>query len=262
MKRELCQEIVGLLRYHETLGIHGYPFSQDVRRFLEESRHPAMVQGVIDRAADAPACEKRRVSSESRERNIAAAAATLAKLQQEIISCQQCDIGEKGWVPVVPEKPGKVKLMVIGDWPRQVSATKDVFFGYEEDVMLAKMLKAIQLEYKDVCITNVMRCKPYQDIQPRSEHISTCAVFLKKQIEILAPVVLCAMGNVAARVLYNSGVPLSRMRGRFHHYTCGSRTFPLMVTYHPSYLLKNPEMKRATWTDLQLVQKKLRELQQ
>ncbi len=150
--------------------------------------------------------------------------------------------------------------MVIGDWPRFTSQTDSVLFGKKEDVMLKNMFKAIQLDDNEVCVANVIRCMPHQDIQSKDEFISNCVMFLKEQIEFLKPVVLCAMGDTAAKVLSNTRAPVSRMRGHFHPYTCGNHTIPLMVTYHPSYLLKNPEMKHATWADLQLVQKKLREL--
>ncbi len=261
MKKELCQEVVKVLWYHKALGIDGYPTSQDVNRFLERRLHVTMPPKIVYSGEDTPRRESKKESSGIVEKDSALDTASLADLYQEIEKCQRCAIGEKGLVSKIPGKPGEIKLMVIGDWPRCISQTDAVFFGEEEDKMLEKMFKAIELADEEVCVANVMRCMLCLDIQPQAEHISTCAVFLKKQIEIVKPAMLCAMGNVPARVLYNTGVALSRMRGRFYPYACGNYTIPLMVTYHPSYLLKNPEMKRATWADLQLVQKKLGELQ-
>ncbi len=260
MKKELCQEVIAVLRYHKALGIQGYPASEDVNRFVARDLHLALPANILSRVADTPPRKSKKKSSGNAEKNFAVDTVSLAELYQEIETCRQCNIGEQGSVSLVAGKPGEIKLMVIGDWPHHSSVTGSVFFGEEEDVMLKKMFKAIQLENNEVCIANVVRCMPRRDIEPRAEHISICAVFLKKQIELLKPAILCAMGNVAARILYNTGVALSRLRGRFYPYKCGNHTIPLMVTYHPSYLLKNPEMKRATWADLQLVQKKLREL--
>jgi DNA polymerase len=124
--------------------------------------------------------------------------------------------------------------------------------------MLARMLAAINLPVAEVFITNVIKCAVPATCQPQAGHVQSCVSYLRRQIAALAPELICTMGMVAARVIVEKSQPLSRLRGRFHDYevTPGVR-IPVLTTYHPSYLLQNPEMKAATWTDLQLLAKQL-----
>ena len=122
------------------------------------------------------------------------------------------------------------------------------------------MFKAIHLGEEDVFVTNVVKCAVGEERQPRAEHIGVCACHLRRQIQQLKPEMICAMGAVPTKILCDVKAPLSRLRGRLHRYVVDDTlSIPLMVTYHPSYLLANPEMKKATWVDLQLLEKKLKE---
>jgi DNA polymerase len=114
------------------------------------------------------------------------------------------------------------------------------------------------LQPAQVFVTNLIKCAVSESIRPDEEQIDTCLGYLKQQIGLLAPRVILAMGSAASQTLLDTTRPLIDLRGRFHQYRVGEGPqIPLMSTFHPSYLLKNPEMKQPTWSDLQAVQKKL-----
>jgi DNA polymerase len=151
--------------------------------------------------------------------------------------------------------------MVVGDWLSIAGdgpATKDQLFGVQQDQMLFRMLAAMQLPVDEVFITNVIKCGLPERTQPQAAHVQACVGYLKKQIQVLRPEYICTMGMVAARAVLERSLPLSRLRGKFHDYLLGpDEKIPVLTTYHPSYLLQNPEMKQATWTDLQFLAKKM-----
>jgi DNA polymerase len=120
------------------------------------------------------------------------------------------------------------------------------------------MLLAINLSADDVFITNVIKCAVPGTCQPQATHVQSCVSFLRRQIVALHPEIICTMGTVAARAVLERSQPLSRLRGQFHEYEVEKgETIPVIATYHPSYLLQNPEMKQATWADLQLLAKRM-----
>lgn len=151
--------------------------------------------------------------------------------------------------------------MLIGHWlpvPEHFTGGIDeTVFGLQEDQMLARMLAAIHLTAEEVFVTNIIKCGVGPGIQPQAEHIDACSSYLQRQIKATAPELICTMGMVATRALLRLSQPLSRLRGRFHIYQgSDGREIPLLPTFHPNYLLQNPEMKKATWLDLQALEKR------
>ena len=122
--------------------------------------------------------------------------------------------------------------------------------------MLARMLTAIGLTGDEVFVTNVIKCGLAKDCQPAAEHIRICLSFLQRQIVLIQPQIVLAMGMVATKALLDRPESLSQLRGKILDFTASDgRAIPLLATFHPSYLLQNPEMKKATWTDLQILAK-------
>ena len=126
--------------------------------------------------------------------------------------------------------------------------------------MLYRMIAAMNLQPSQVFVTNLIKCSVPETIRPDESQIGTCLGYLKQQITLLAPRVILTMGGPATQNLLGVSRPLIGLRGKFHQFRVGSGPqIPLMPTFHPSYLLNNPEMKQPTWNDLQAVQKKLSE---
>jgi DNA polymerase len=134
--------------------------------------------------------------------------------------------------------------------------------GYDEDLqgqpfvgaagqLLTKIIQAIGLSRESVYICNIIKCRPPGNRNPQPDEIDACSPFLKRQLKSIAPDFICALGSFAAQTLLQTTTPISRLRGRF--YDCMG--VKLLPTYHPAYLLRNPEQKRAVWEDMKLLMK-------
>jgi len=109
------------------------------------------------------------------------------------------------------------------------------------------------LQRQDVYICNILKCRPPENRNPRPEEIAACEPFLIRQLQAIRPKVICALGTFSAHTLLKTEVPISALRGRFESY----QGIPLMPTYHPAYLLRNPGAKRQVWEDVQQIMKAL-----
>ncbi len=184
-----------------------------------------------------------------------------ADIAAEVATCHACDLYKQRIYPVAGRGPEKIRLLIVGDWlsaDGREGLPPGHLFGVLQDQMLSRMLAAIKLSATDVFITNVIKCAVPDSCQPQATHVQSCVSFLRRQIAALLPELICTMGTVAARAVLEKSQPLSRLRGQFHEYEVEkNKTIPVIATYHPTYLLQNPEMKQATWADLQLLAKRM-----
>ncbi|CAG0941235.1 partial Type-4 uracil-DNA glycosylase, partial [Candidatus Brocadiaceae bacterium] len=143
-------------------------------------------------------------------------------------------------------------LMFVGEAPGRDEDLQGEPFVGRAGQLLTKIIEAIGLKRSDVYIANVLKCRPPGNRNPLPEEIALCMPYLLKQIEIIRPKVLCALGTFAAQTLLNIKSPVGTLRGKFHDY----KSIPMMVTFHPAYLLRNPNDKAKVWEDM----KKVRDL--
>jgi DNA polymerase len=146
------------------------------------------------------------------------------------------------------EGPTHARLVVVGEGP---GATEDEtgrpFVGRAGE-LLTEILAAIDLPREQVYICNVVKCRPPSNRKPNPSEIEACAPYLHRQLEFLRPAVILAMGGTAAETLLNTRQPLGAMRNKVHDF----RGIPLVVTYHPAALLRNPHWKKPTWDDVRI----------
>lgn len=254
-REQLIRDLSTILGYHTHLGIRTYPDSQELHTFLQ--RVPNNIR--IDTGPLAAIRPGRRQKKTEMVENVDL---RLADIEEEISLCHACPLHLERIFPVVGEDSTKVRLLVVGDWLVVPPGDERVVtrkFGEEEDRMLSRMFAAIALPRHSTYVTNVIKCAlPENQQRPTAENIEICLSHLKRQIKALKPEVICAMGVVAAKVLLNKTQPLSALRGCFHDCLVHENwKVPLLATYHPEYLLKNPEMKKAAWGDLQMLAKKM-----
>ena len=258
-QKTFLKGLKSLLNYHEAIGVADYPLNRDIGAFLQFMPHSAKEAAVV------PAHEVRHAGpaqmSRSKVPSARPPAVTLAEIGEEVIACRACELHKQRIYSVVGRGPDKARLMIVGDW---LSAGEDgrlppgQLFGIEQDRMLARMLAAINLPVEEVFISNVIKCAVPATVQPQAVHVQSCVSYLRRQIAVMAPEAILAMGMVAARVILEKSQPLSRLRGRFHDFEAAPGVrIPVLATYHPTYLLQNPEMKAATWADLQLLARQL-----
>ena len=123
----------------------------------------------------------------------------------------------------------------------------------QDSLLTDIIVKGMKLERKDVYICNILKCRPPGNRNPLPDEISKCEPFLKKQLQIISPKIICALGTFAAQTLLKTDIPISALRGRFHSY----EGIKLMPTYHPAYLLRNPSAKKPVWEDVQMIMKEI-----
>jgi DNA polymerase len=178
-----------------------------------------------------------------------ATATTLEELRKELGNCRRCKLHRTRRTLVFGEGNERAKLMLIGEGP-----------GYDEDVqgrpfvgkagqLLTKILQAIHLRREEVYITNIIKCRPPQNRNPEPDEIQSCHPFLLKQIEAIQPKIICALGTFAAQTLLKTDAKITTLRGRLYDLE-GIKVIP---TYHPAYLLRNPDRKREVWEDMKQI---------
>lgn len=254
----VLQDLRQLLRFQHALGIREYPLNEDVQRFLKCADAPSRkgVPTSTRTVAVSPAPLVRVAEGLSGD-------AILAALQQEARQCTLCSLAENRLGTVVPGRGlSHSRLMVVGDWSSQAQVCDPaILLGADEDIMLWKMMEAIALRPEDVYVTNILKCCPGAGQIPDPECRESCFSYLVREIGAVRPRLICAMGDLAVRMLVGSTEPLFRLRGRFALYRYQSaNAIPVMPTFHPRYLLANPEMKKATWKDLLAIRQRLEKL--
>lgn len=254
---QLLREIRGVLACHQVNSIDTYPANAELLSFFDSCRR----QSVAPPSLKVPATSKPdavvpEITLVEKQCDYSA----IADIATEVARCTGCQLARQRITAVAGNGGGKnIRLLVIGHWLASAEkGTGQAVFGLEEDYMLARMLSAIHLSMEEVFVTNVVKCGVGLNTIPQPEHIDACSSYLRRQIVALAPQLICTMGMVATKNLLRLSQPLSSLRGKFYTYKgVDGVEIPLLPTYHPGYLLQNPEMKNATWQDLQAIQKRL-----
>lgn len=182
-------------------------------------------------------------------------AAALAEVAREAEGCDRCRLWQGRNRVVFGTGDSNADLMFVGEGPGAEEDRQGLPFVGAAGDLLTKIIEAIGLRRQDVYIANVVKCRPPGNRDPLPDEASACRSYLDRQIDLVRPRVIVALGRVAAQALLGNDLPLGRMRGRW--FTV--RGVPAMVTYHPAALLRNRAWKRPTWEDMQAVQKRLAE---
>lgn len=179
------------------------------------------------------------------------------ELNNQIIGCEQCSLCN-GRTNIVIERGNRAaKWMFIGEGPGEQEDLQGKPFVGASGQLLDKMIVAMKLNpIEDVYITNVVKCRPPFNRNPEKEEITACSNYLFSQIELVKPDIIITLGRFAAQTLLKSEVAVGKLRNKIHNY----QGIPLVVTYHPSYLLRTPSAKKEAWNDLQLALKTFAEL--
>jgi len=176
-------------------------------------------------------------------------------LEQRIAGCELCELYKTRAHTVFGVGDHSADLMVIGEAPGAEEDRQGEPFVGRAGQLLNAMLLAIGLKREQVFIANVLKCRPPGNRDPRPEEALRCEPYMKRQVALIRPKVILALGRVAAQNLLKSQEAVGRMRGKPYHYD----DIPLVVTYHPAYLLRSPDQKGRAWQDLQRAVGLLRE---
>ena len=174
--------------------------------------------------------------------------AAWAQLQQEVSQCKKCALCQSRTQTVFGTGARHARLVLIGEAPGANEDRQGEPFVGRAGQLLNRMLQSIGFAREEVYIGNVLKCRPPYNRDPEAEEVAACSSYLDRQLALLQPDLIVALGRVAARYLLGLTVPLWQMRGR--RYTYSELELPLLITYHPAYLLRNPRDKGKAYQDL------------
>ena len=171
-------------------------------------------------------------------------------LQAGVEACTLCELHNSRTQTVFGVGNRNADWLLIGEAPGRDEDQQGEPFVGRAGQLLNAMLQAIGLQREQVYIANILKCRPPNNRDPRPEEVVCCEPYLMRQIELIQPRLILALGRIAAQNLLNTETPIGKLRGRVHQFR--STGIPLIATYHPAYLLRSPLEKRKSWQDLQL----------
>ena len=245
----LRQALADRVRYYHDLGIYDF------------YRRPIQVSGEGSASvarAPSPAIsesEGRQTLMQVRtEPSMTDPASGLRLIREDIGDCTRCRLHKQGRKQIVfgVGNP-RAELMFIGEAPGADEDEQGEPFVGRAGQLLNNMIKAMGLRREDIYIANIIKCRPPGNRTPERDECETCSPFLMRQIEVIGPKAIVALGAVAAKTLLAINAPMSELRGQWYDF----RGTKLAVTYHPAYLLRDPRQKKEAWKDLQMVMKEL-----
>lgn len=177
----------------------------------------------------------------------------LAQLAASVRDCQKCRLHETRTRVVFGTGSPDADLVFVGEAPGRDEDRQGEPFVGAAGQLLTRIIQAIGLTREQVYILNVVKCRPPNNRNPKPDEVAACRPILEAQLACLKPRVICALGTFAAQTLLQTDEIISRLRGHFHN----MGDIPVMPTYHPAYLLRNPQGKRAVWEDMQQIQRVL-----
>jgi uracil-DNA glycosylase, family 4 len=184
----------------------------------------------------------------------------LNELKKEIENIENCELKKNASKIVFSDGDYKSKIMIVGEGPGQKEDQEGKPFVGDAGILLNKMLKSINIDRKKIYITNVVNFRPPNNRKPEPSEISKYSNFLRKHIAIIDPKILILMGSTAMESLFGSNIKITKERGSWKDIIINNKTYLCMITFHPAYLLRQPENKKFSWTDLKKIRKKIDQL--
>ncbi len=205
----------------------------------------------------APAGEKNKQKKNEASQSANDIKIELEKIDDEVHLCRKCQLGSLRTNAVPGEGNPNAQIVFVGEGPGADEDAQGRPFVGRAGQLLDKVIAAMGLKRSDVFICNILKCRPPDNRDPRPEEIISCLPYLQRQIELINPDVIVALGAHAARTLLNTNKPIGQLRGQFHQYYAGlgRPSIKLMATYHTAYLLRNysQENRRKLWEDMKKV---------
>ena len=169
-----------------------------------------------------------------------------AQLRDTVAACSRCPLHENRTQTVFGVGDPDADSLIIGEAPGAEEDRRGEPFVGRAGKLLDAMLRVVGLRRSQTFIANILKCRPPNNRDPRAEEVAACRSYLDRQIELVQPKIILAVGRIAAQQLLDTDAPVGRLRGTLHYL----HQIPLVVTYHPAYLLRSPIQKRKAWDDL------------
>ena len=232
VKVNIVEDIKEVLAFYGALGLDGLPINSEKR-----------IMGKKEASERPPGDTFRQKEAD------------LRKLREEIGNCTKCKLFQKRTNVVFGEGNPHARLMFIGEAPGREEDLQSRPFVGEAGMLLTRLVEKMGFKREDVYIANVLKCRPPMNRDPEADEIGQCREYVEKQIEIISPAVIMTLGRISAQTLIgNTKLRMTAIRGKHFNY----KGIPLIPTFHPAYLLRNPRDKWLTWDDAQKVIEKLK----
>ena len=184
----------------------------------------------------------------------------LEDLKRKIETIQDCDLKKNASKIVFGDGNIHSPIMIVGEGPGQKEDVLGKPFVGDAGALLNKMLKAIKIEREKIYITNVVNYRPPNNRKPEKSEINRYSEYLKEHISIIDPQILILMGSTAMEALFGGNKRISKERGQWKEIIIKQKTYKSIITFHPAYLLRQPDQKKFSWEDLKIIHKKIDEL--
>ena len=242
-RAHIIQDLQRWARQQEESGVHDVLFDAAA---VEAAREAVFAKVIAEDGAPSATVAAPSEDPEARETK----AAQLAKLDaQQVAICTKCALHEPRNNTVFGVGNPDADVVFVGEAPGRDEDLQGEPFVGRAGQLLNKIIAAIGFQREDVYIANILKCRPPENRDPAPDEVMHCEPYLIRQLEIIQPRVICALGRVAATTLLKTTMSLTKMRQQVHDY----HGIPLIPTYHPAALLRNPNWKRPTWEDVQKV---------
>jgi uracil-DNA glycosylase len=253
---ELEQVLQARIRYYRDLGVYDFYRRGEAAPAIEASPETATIEIAaaaltqaepeqtipVSKPIPPPPVSLQVVPADER-------ASALQAIRNDIGECTRCPLAFQGRHKIVfGDGDPNARLMFVGEGPGADEDMQGLPFVGRAGQLLNNMIAAMGLQREQVYIANIVKCRPPQNRVPEPDEANTCTQFLWRQIDVIRPQILVALGSTAATYLLGGKSPLSKLRGRMHE----ARGAKLIVTYHPAYLLRDPTQKKEAWKDLQI----------
>jgi DNA polymerase len=262
----MSRELDNWLRYYKDLGFtHVYrrdspaasaENNQQILRITQTSKEERIMPASRDRAPEDISLSVKSAPSAdvvSRPVDLFAAVVpreTLEAIREDLGDCQRCKLCKTRKTIVFGSGNPHAELVFVGEGPGADEDAQGLPFVGRAGQLLTEMIeKGMKIPRPDVYICNIVKCRPPENRKPEKDEVAACRQFVERQIDAIRPRVICALGATAAETMLETKESMGRLRGRWFEF----RGIPLVVTYHPAFLLRDPTRKRDTWEDLKLI---------
>ena len=181
---------------------------------------------------------------------------TLDHIREDLGECTRCKLAGSRTRIVFGSGNPNADLMFVGEAPGSEEDRQGLPFVGRAGQLLTRIVESIGLSRDDVYICNVLKCRPPKNRNPEVDEVETCSPFLRRQLQAVRPKIVCCLGTFAAQTMLGMKIPISKLRGRFHEI----EGVQFIATFHPAYLLRNPEKKRDVWEDMKQIRASLTQL--
>ena len=226
---------------------------REVCELVRQSAHPR--RGTLQLSPEVAELIQAAGTQAARPETPAETVQALDELAKEVKACRKCGLCESRKQTVFADGSAGADLVFVGEAPGEQEDLQGIpFVGRAGQLLTDIIVKGMKLRREDVYICNVIKCRPPGNRDPSMEEKDQCESYLIRQLELIKPKVICALGGHAAKTLLKTDETTGRLRGKWHSY----HGIPLRVTYHPAYLLRSPGEKKKAWADVQEIMKLLR----